>query len=218
MLRISKLQAKWQSKLLKSLEAREAHTATLGQRFKSWCENNALFILPFITILREGIEGIVFVGGVSIGTPASAVPLPTVAGIAAGCTIGVLIYKGGDMAPLRLFLAITTCFLYHVAAGLFSRAVWFFEADQWNKVTGGDAAENGSGPGSYDIRRSVWHVNCCNPQFNGGGWWGVFNSLLGWQNSATYGSVISYNIYWIVVIVGFLWLRFKEDKNKRLCL
>lgn len=26
-------------------------------------------------------------------------------------------------------------------------------------IVGGDAAELGSGPGSYDIRRSVWHVN-----------------------------------------------------------
>lgn len=30
---------------------------------------------------------------------------------------------------------------------------------QWNSLTGGDAAETGSGPGSYDIRQSVWHVN-----------------------------------------------------------
>ena len=30
---------------------------------------------------------------------------------------------------------------------------------QWNKAIGGDASETGSGPGSYDIRESVWHVN-----------------------------------------------------------
>lgn len=30
---------------------------------------------------------------------------------------------------------------------------------QWNKIIGGDAAETGVGPGSYDIRKSVWHVN-----------------------------------------------------------
>lgn len=30
---------------------------------------------------------------------------------------------------------------------------------QWNKIIGGDAAETGAGPGSYDIRKSVWHVN-----------------------------------------------------------
>jgi high-affinity iron transporter len=79
--------------------------------------------------------------------------------------------------------------------GLFSKAVWNFEMNAWSKLTGGDAAETGSGPGSYDIRQSVWHVNCCNPELNGGGGWGIFNSILGWTNSATYGSVISYNLY-----------------------
>lgn len=54
---------------------------------------------------------------------------------------------------------------------------------------------------------------CCNPEINGGGGWGVFNALLGWQNSATYGSVISYNVYWIVVIAGFLALRYHENNG-----
>jgi len=48
---------------------------------------------------------------------------------------------------------------------------------------------------------------------NGGGGWGIFNAILGWQNSATYGSVISYNVYWIAVIIGFCLLRYKEAKG-----
>jgi high-affinity iron transporter len=47
----------------------------------------------------------------------------------------------------------------------------------------------------------------------GGGGWGIFNAILGWQNSATYGSVISYNVYWIAVIIGFLLLRYKETTD-----
>lgn len=41
----------------------------------------------------------------------------------------------------------------------------------------------------------------------------MFNSLFGWQNSATYGSVISYNVYWIAVIAGFLGLRYNEKSG-----
>lgn len=52
-----------------------------------------------------------------------------------------------------------------------------------------------------------------NPVISGGGGWGVFNSLLGWQNSATYGTVISYNLYWIAVIAGFFAMRYKEVKG-----
>lgn len=105
---------------------------------------------------------------------------------------------------------VSTCFLYLVAAGLFSKAIWYFENYKWGLVIGGDASETGSGPGSYDIRQSVWHVNCCNPELNGGGGWGIFNAILGWENSATYGSVLSYNLYWIVIICTFLSMRFKE--------
>ena len=84
---------------------------------------------------------------------------------------------------------------------------------KWSQITGGDAAETGSGPGSYNIKQSVWHVNCCNPEINGGGGWGVFNSLFGWTNSATYGSVISYNLYWLAVIVGFCCMRYYEKNG-----
>lgn len=67
--------------------------------------------------------------------------------------------RGGSTARLRMFLAASTCLLYLVAAGLFSRGVWSLEAQKWNIAIGGDAAETGSGPGSYDIDNSVWHVN-----------------------------------------------------------
>ena len=105
---------------------------------------------------------------------------------------------------------------------------------QWGQIIGGDASETGSGAGSYDIRQSVWHVNvssslldhlnawvrqvadqiqCCNPEIGGGGGWGIFNALLGWQNSATYGSVIAYNLYWVVVIMAFLAMRYNERQG-----
>ena len=97
--------------------------------------------------------------------------------------------------------------------GLFSKAVWYFENHAWSAITGGDASETGSGAGSYNIKNSVWHVNCCNPELNGGGGWGIFNALFGWTNSATYGSVLSYNLYWLAVIVVFISMRFKEQKG-----
>ena len=220
LLRVSKMQDKWRLKLASALEAKPNSITqptakkSFKLRFKLYCERYAMFILPFITILREGLEAVVFIGGVSLGLPASSIPLATICGLLAGVAVGAIIYFGGNKAPLQLFLIVSTCFLYLVAAGLFSRGIWFFEADSWNKLTGGDAAETGSGAGSYDIRDSVWHVNCCNPALNGGGGWGIFNALFGWQNSATYGSVIGYNMYWIVVITGFVLLRFKEKKGR----
>ncbi|KAJ3520116.1 hypothetical protein NM208_g13850 [Fusarium decemcellulare] len=206
----SLMEEKWRVKLAKAIEAPvTAH----GKRawLVNFFEKYAMFVLPFITVLREGIEGIVFVAGVSFSAPASAVPLPVILGLLCGGLVGYLLYRGGSSAKLQVFLVASTCLLYLVAAGLFSRAIWLFEQQQWNKVVGGDAAELGDGPGSYDIDRSIWHVNCCNPQLNGGGAWAIFNAVLGWNNSATYGSVLAYNLYWIFVIGQFSAMTYKED-------
>lgn len=56
-------------------------------------------------------------------------------------------------------------------------------------------------------------MQCCSPTLNGGNGWGFFNALFGWTNSATYGSVISYNLYWLCVIVWFLVMRYREVKG-----
>ncbi|EKJ79258.1 hypothetical protein SNK03_002463 [Fusarium graminearum] len=211
LLRVGKMEDKWRAKLSKAIE--EPVVAGHGKR--AWLinlfEKYAMFVLPCITVLREGIEGIVFVAGVSFSAPASAVPLPVILGLTLGALVGYALYRGGSSAKLQYFLVASTCLLYLVAAGLFSRAIWLFEQQQWNKVVGGDAAELGDGPGSYDIDRSIWHVNCCNPQLNGGGGWAILNAVVGWNNSATYGSVLAYNLYWVFVIAQFTAMAYKED-------
>lgn len=212
MLRINKMKEKWRIKLAQALikkpEAKKDRFK-IGYLTKKYC----MFILPFITTLREGLEAVVFVGGVGLNSPASSFPLPVVCGLIAGIFVGSLLYFFGSTMSLQIFLIISTAILYLIAAGLFSRGVWFLETNVFNKKTGGDASENGSGPGTYDIAKSVWHVNCCNPETDNG--WDVFNSLLGWQNSATYGSVISYNVYWLAVIVT-LGLMMYEEKTGHL--
>lgn len=212
MLRINKLQEKWRIKIARSLltpPESKKERLKCGYIFKRY----SMFILPFITTLREGLEAVVFVGGVGIGSSAKSFPLPVVCGLAAGALVGGFMYYGGSTVSLQIFLCISTAILYLISAGLLSRGVWFLENYVFNKKTGGDAAENGSGPGTYNIHSSVWHVNCCNPLTDSG--WDVFNSLLGWQNSATYGSVLSYNLYWLAMIFT-LFLMWYEEKTGHL--
>ncbi|KAF4584305.1 Iron permease FTR1 [Ophiocordyceps camponoti-floridani] len=211
LLRIGNMRDKWRVKVARALDA----PVKTGSR-RWWAqlpEKYAMFYLPFITVLREGVEAVVFIAGVSFPEPATAVPLPVIVGLGLGIFIGWLLYKGASTAKLQLFLVLSTCLLYLVAAGLFSRGVWHFETQEWNIAVGGDAAETGDGPGSYDIDRSVWHVNCCSPVGPNSRGWGIFNAILGWQNSATYGSVISYNMYWIAVVTAFVVMRFRENKS-----
>lgn len=157
LLRVSKLQDKWRKKIRKVLE--ENDEKPVGGRFKRWSEKYAMFILPFITVLREGIEAVLFIAGVGIGLPGTSIPLAAICGLGAGALIGYLIYKGGNKTSLQIFLVVSTCFLYLVAAGLFSKGVWNLEQDAWVRLAGEGAAEAGAGPGSYDIRKSVWHIN-----------------------------------------------------------
>jgi high-affinity iron transporter len=94
LLRVNKLQDKWRVKVAKALEKRPTgDKMTVGARVKRWAEKYCLFILPFITVLREGLEAMLFIGGVGLGLPATSFPLAVICGIGAGLAIGYMIYK-----------------------------------------------------------------------------------------------------------------------------
>jgi len=207
LLRINKTQEKWRVKVAQALvEHNKKHT--IGSYLSSWSKRYVMFILPFITTLREGVEAVVFVGGVSLGLPATAFPIPVITGIIAGLTVGLILYRGGNVMSIQIFLIVATSILYLIAAGMFSKAIWSLQYHVFAVKVGSDVAEAGNGPGSYDIRETIWHVNCCNPETDNG--WDVFNAVLGWQNTATYGSVISYIVYWLFIVLSVFCLLYEE--------
>ncbi|GAV55982.1 hypothetical protein ZYGR_0AZ01540 [Zygosaccharomyces rouxii] len=215
MLRINKMQSKWRVKIAKSMVAKPKSKRDyfkVGFLAKKY----SMFLLPFITVLREGLEAVVFVAGAGITTAnakGTSYPLPVFVGLIAGVAVGLLLYYGTSRSSMQIFLIISTCILYLISAGLFSRGAWYFENYRFNQASGGDASESGDGNGSYNIRETIYHVNCCNPELDNG--WDVFNALLGWQNTGYYSSMISYNIYWLVLII-FLWLLMYEEKKGHL--
>jgi len=95
LLRVSKLQDKWRVKLAKSLEKRDgmARQVQVTHRLKLWAEKYAMFSLPFITVLREGMEAVVFIGGVSLSFPVESFPIPVVVALVCGSLVGWLIYR-----------------------------------------------------------------------------------------------------------------------------
>ena len=93
LLRVSKLQDKWRVKLARALEAKDSGEGSFTARLGRWSEKYAMFLLPFITVLREGLEAVVFIGGVGLGQPATAFPIPILCGLAAGTFVGWAIYK-----------------------------------------------------------------------------------------------------------------------------
>lgn len=94
LLRVSKLQDKWRVKIAQALEKQHAGKGLgTASRFKLWCQKYALFLLPFVTVLREGLEAVIFIGGVGLGLPATSFPLAVICGLLLGCFIGYIIYK-----------------------------------------------------------------------------------------------------------------------------
>ncbi|KAJ3511134.1 hypothetical protein NMY22_g15746 [Coprinellus aureogranulatus] len=171
-----------------------------------------LFVLPFITVLREGMEAVVFVGGVSLGQPATSIPIAAIVGIIAGLVVGFVIYSFASRTTLRIFLIVMTNFLLLIGAGLFSKAVGNFERHAFNKLLGGEAGEGqGDGPGTYKVQGNVWHLNCCNPENKTDDQgWSIFAGIFGWNNDATLGTILSYVFYWIAVMVTLVYMKFKE--------
>lgn len=220
LLRMNQMQRKWQVKLSRNMKKNLTQSVDeetilqheLGVSFrkstaKNWkakmrgmLDKYSLMILPFVTLLREGLEAIFVITGVTASEPVSAIPLSILLAVGIGSFIGVSLYKGGNKMRLQIFLIASTCFLYLVSAGLMSRGVWFFELEIYvQRCNGQNMSEVGNGPGSYDIANTIWHVNCCSGVNDGG--WMLLNALVGWNNTATYGSVLSYNLYWLFVVL-----------------
>ncbi|KAK0215677.1 Ftr1 protein [Armillaria fumosa] len=209
MLKMDRAKAKWRIKLERAFEGKRADGKTATGKW-------ALFILPLITVLREGMEAVVFVGGVSLGQPATAIPIAAIVGLICGLVCGFLIYFFASRTTLTIFLIAMTNLLLLIGAGLFSRAVGSFERNAFNHLLGADVDDaGGSGPGSYRVQGNVWHLDCCNPEDNlASNGWSVFNALFGWTNSATLGTVLSYVFYWLAVIVTLMFLKVKEGRSK----
>lgn len=93
LLRVSKLQDKWRVKLAQALQAKPKPGDGAMAFLKQWAEKYAMFLLPFVTVLREGLEAVVFIGGVSLSSPASGFPLAVFCGLLAGIAVGYLMYR-----------------------------------------------------------------------------------------------------------------------------
>lgn len=66
LLRVNKMQEKWRVKLRVALEAKEKQKHRWGdargnmRAVKLWSEKYVMFLLPFVTVLREGLEAVIF--------------------------------------------------------------------------------------------------------------------------------------------------------------
>ncbi|KAH9958045.1 Ftr1 protein [Russula dissimulans] len=207
MLKLDRAKTKWRIKLQ---HAFEGQNVTGTGRTGKWI----LFTLPFIVVLREGLEAVVFVGGVSLGQSAKSIPIAAIVGIICGLVCGFVIYSFASRSTLSVFLVVMTNFVLLIGAGLFSKAVGAYQKNAFNHLLGQDVDDaGGDGPGSFDVRGNVWHLDCCSADnYVDGNGWLIFGAITGWTNSATLGTVLSYVFYWLAVIVTLVVLKWREGR------
>ncbi|KAF9897029.1 high-affinity iron permease [Lobosporangium transversale] len=205
MLKSQDMQEKWRGKLSQSMDNMDKKQTLAGRSRKY-----ALMILPMITVLREGLEAMIFLGGVTFDAEPKSIPLAAITGLLAGALLGLIIYRGGSLLALHRFFVASTCFLLLIAGGLFSKAINAYEMDKWNKIVGGDADD----AGSYDPRINVWALSYGNPNDPTQGFAAFCNSIVGWNNVASVGTVTGYCVYWLGVIAAVVYLKIKSKRAR----
>lgn len=184
MVKVAKWKKKWEDKLEAST------TKYLENQNKG--EKMTLFFLPFTVICREGVETIIFIAGIGYNESPTGLPIPVICGMLSGVLIGYFIYKGSHVMTLKLFFGTMTALLFFIAAGLFSTSIHEFE----------EYTEN---------ENFVWKLECCSPDTNYG--WKIANVIFGWREEATVGTLVGYITYWVVTIIGLLYLRTKKETD-----
>jgi hypothetical protein len=121
----------------------------------------SIFTLIFVTVVREGVETAVFIGGVGASNWRS-LPLPAFVGIILGLLVGFLIVRGGrrvSNSNLKWFFYASAVFLFFVAAGFTN-----YSADEIESIF----ADNSQKNGDLIVGEPLWDLRyCCHETQNG---------------------------------------------------
>ncbi|WWC85392.1 uncharacterized protein L201_000255 [Kwoniella dendrophila CBS 6074] len=222
-LRLPHAQVKWRLKLLSAYhshsesdsEHAKNHPHPHGNRHRRANKATAiLFGLPFITVLREGLEGVVFLGGIGLSEKGSAVAGGGLGGLLVGGTIAYLLFSSTTPLSLTKFVQFSSLLLFMIGAGLASRAAYAFERQYFISYVGTAAAEAGNGPGSYRVKGNIWHLTWWDPEpGSGDNLAQLAQAVVGWNNTGTFWTVSTYIFYWLLIIFTLVYAKYKEGRT-----
>ncbi|RYM05794.1 iron transporter [Sporolactobacillus sp. THM7-7] len=146
-----------------------------------------LVVLTFITVIREGVELVMFV--LAILTDQSAAPAPVLSGTVIGLILAVLIgygiYSGTYRLNLSHFFQIMGCLLIVVAAGLLGNAV--------HELT------------EMGVLPVIGHIYDLSGILNQrGAIGGVLHALFGYSDHPTYLQGVIWLLYLVIVLSLFI--------------
>lgn len=220
-LRLPHARIKWRLKLLSAVEGvagvddkpkdRRSRRKMRARAARGWI----LFGLPFVTVLREGLEGVVFLGGIGLTGSPLGILLGALTGFAVGGALAYLLFAKSETMTLHRFTVFSTVLLFMMGSGLASRSAYGIERQYFINGVGAAAAESGDGPGSYRVAGNIWKFTWGNPEPGHAGYhgiWQVLQSLVGWNNVASVWTVGTYCAYWYVIVGTLVSMKYKEGR------
>jgi iron transport multicopper oxidase len=210
MLRMLRMHSKWQARLA---EAAGEGKLEAGRRY-------AFFLVTFSAVLREGVEAVVFITGVSQANP-TAIPLPGFLGICLGCCFSYVVFFGSKPVDIRVFMYVTAFCMFAIGAGLLSRGLHAFQmmgsfGSYWaDPLVDPMLASEYAAP--VLVLPPSW-VNvplgdfrkCCRADGTSTTFFALLRAITGYSDRPTRLEIISYCSYWAYIIASLL---FKARAN-----
>ncbi|MFX1514301.1 MAG: FTR1 family protein [Promethearchaeota archaeon] len=151
----------------------------------------AIFSLAFIAVMREGIETVLFIAGITTNEPWSAVLFSGSIGIIIAIILGIGLFKGSIKLDLSRFFNITSVLLILFAAGLFAQGIHEFQELNW------------FGASTEMWNEVLWDTSSfLNDKDDGLG--SLLRALFGYQDTPTLVELLSYIGYWLVIGTSYL--------------
>ncbi len=143
-----------------------------------------LFALAFLSVFREGIETILFLGAAAMKTDANNILYGGLAGIFVSIVVAYAVFKYSSHTDIHNFFKITSIFLIVFAAGLTAHGVH-------------ELQEGGVIP---TLNEHVWDINHILDENGTAG--SLMKSLFGYNGNPSLLEVISYAGYYVAVFLG----------------
>lgn len=157
-----------------------------GVRQASQAGKRGLFVLAFLSVLREGVELALFLSAAFLASNAGQTLAGALLGLGTAVLLGALLFATTLRLNLRRFFQVTGFILVLFAAGLVAHAIHEFNEIGWIP----------------NIIEHVWNVN---PILNENSTLGeILKSLLGYNGDPSLTEVLAYAFYFVVVLLGLL--------------
>lgn len=183
-----------QKHVVKDIETRVAREVTEAHKF-------GLFSIAFVSVLREGIETVIFLGAASFVSNGDGL-FGALLGIVVAVLLGYLIFIGSKRINIGVFFNITSVVLVLFSAGLVAHGVHEFEEAGLIPV----------------VVEHVWDINpAVNPDgsyplLHEKGYVGsVLKSLFGYNGDPSLLELLSYVSYLVVIL--FVWRRIETSRG-----